>query len=94
VIRKELEEQRAILHQRKTHKKGIRVKLQGQFVFSITKVLKIAREAEKTPVAKRTRGRPRKRLIKEVEEDKEEEEVLSDSTNSDSVRSVIVVEDM
>lgn len=92
VIRKELEEQRAILNQRKTHKKGKRVRLQGQFVFSTTEVLKIAREAEKRPVAKKLRGRPRKRPIEEVEEDEEEEEVLSDSTDSDSTGSCIVVD--
>jgi hypothetical protein len=56
VIRKELEEQRAILNRRKTHKKGKRVKLQGQFVFSTAEVLNIAREAEKRPVAKKLRG--------------------------------------
>ena len=41
VIRKELEEQRAILKRRNTHKKGKRIKL-----FSTADVLKIAREAE------------------------------------------------
>ena len=53
VIRKELEAQTAILNRRKTHKKGKRVKLQGQFVFSTAEVLKIAREAEKRPIAKK-----------------------------------------
>jgi hypothetical protein len=33
VIKEGLVEQRAILHQRKTHKKGQRVRLQGQFVY-------------------------------------------------------------
>lgn len=51
------------------------------------------REAEKTLVAKQPRGRPRKRPIEEVEEDKEEEEVLSDSSDSDSIGSCILVED-
>lgn len=92
VIRKELEEQRAILNRRKTYKKGKRIKLQGKFVFSTAEVLKIAREAEKILVAKRPRGRPRKRPIEEVEGDKEEEEALSDSTDSDSTRSCIIVE--
>ena len=91
VIRKELEEQRAVLNRRNNHKKGKRVKLQGQFVFSTAEVLRIAQEAEKTPVAKRPRGRPRKRMIQEVEEEEEEEEVLSDSSDSDSVGSTIVV---
>lgn len=94
VIRKELEEQRAILNRRNNHKKGKRVKLQGQFVFSTAEVLKIAREAEKTPVAKRGRGRPRKRPIEEVEEEEEVEMVFDDSSDLDSVGSVIVVDDM
>lgn len=91
VIRKELEEQRAVLQRRNTHKKGKRVRLQGKFVFSTANVLKIAQEAEKKPVAKRPRGRPRKRPIQEVEEEEEEEEVLSSSADSESEGSVIVV---
>lgn len=92
MIRKELEEQRAILKRRNTHKKGKRVRLQGEFVFSTADVLKIAREAEEKPVAKRPRGRPRKRPIEEIEEEEEEELVLSSSTDSDSRGSVIVVQ--
>jgi hypothetical protein len=92
VIRKELQEQRAILNRGKTHKKGKRVKSQGQFVFSTAEVLKIAREAEKRPVAKKLWGRPRKRPTKEVEEEEEEEEALSDSTDSNSIGSCIVVD--
>ncbi|KFZ03577.1 hypothetical protein V502_10831 [Pseudogymnoascus sp. VKM F-4520 (FW-2644)] len=91
VIRKELEEQRAILKRLNTHKKGKRVRLQGEFVFSTADVLKIAQEAEEKPVAKRPRGRPRKWPIEEVEEEEEEELVLSSSTGSDSEGSVIVV---
>jgi hypothetical protein len=73
-------------------KKGKRVKLQGQFVFSTAEVLKIAREAEKRPIAKKLRERPRKRPIEAVEEEDVEEEVLSDSTDSDSTASCIVVD--
>lgn len=91
VIRKELEEQRGVLQRRNTHKKGKRVKLQGEFVFSTADVLKIAREAEEKLVAKRPRGRPRKRPIEEVEEEGVEQEVLSDSADSESEGSVIVV---
>ncbi len=61
-------------------------------MFSTTEVLKIAREAERRPVAKKLRGRPRKRPIEEGEEEQEEEEVLSDSTESDSTGSCIVVD--
>ena len=91
VIRRELQEQRAVLQRRNTHKKGKRVRLQGEFVFSTADVLKIAREAEEKPVAKRPRGRPRKQPIQEVEEEEEENEVLSSSANSESEESVIVV---
>jgi hypothetical protein len=91
VIRKELQEQRVVLQRRNTHKKGKRVRLQGEFVFSTADVLKIAQEAEKKPVAKRPRGRPRKQPIQEVEDKEEEEDILSSSTNSESEESVIVV---
>ena len=91
VIKKELEEQRAILQRRNTYKKGKRVKLQGEFVFSTADILKIAQEAEEKPVAKRLYRRPRKRPIEEVEEEEEEEEVLSNSADSDSEGSVVVV---
>lgn len=64
--------------------------MQGEFVFSTADVLRIAREAEETTAAKRPRGRPRKRLIEEVKEE-DKEEVISDSTNSESEGSVIVV---
>ncbi|KFY16725.1 hypothetical protein V492_01133 [Pseudogymnoascus sp. VKM F-4246] len=91
VIRRELQEQRAVLQRRNTHRKGKRVRLQGEFVFSTADVLKIAREAEEKLVAKRPRGRPRKQPIQEVEEEEEENEVLSSSANSESEESVIVV---
>lgn len=91
MIRKELEEQKEVLRRRNTHKKGKRVKLQGEFVFSTADVLKIVQEAEEKPVAKGPCGRPRKRPIEEIEEEEEEEEVLSDSANSESEESVIVV---
>lgn len=91
VLRKEINEHRAILQQRNTHKKGKRIKLQGEFVFSTADVLRIAREAEEKPVAKRPRGRPRKRPIEEVDEEEEEEGVLSDSSSSEYEGEVIVV---
>lgn len=91
MLRKEINEHKAILQQRNTHKKGKRIKLQGEFVFSTAGVLKIAREAEEKPVAKRPRGRPRKRPIEEVDEEEEEEEVPSDSSSSECEGEVIVV---
>lgn len=44
-------------------------------MFSTADMLKIAQEAEEKPVAKRLRGRPRKRPIQEVEEEEEEDPV-------------------
>ncbi|KFZ18578.1 hypothetical protein V501_01143 [Pseudogymnoascus sp. VKM F-4519 (FW-2642)] len=61
------------------------------FVFGTADVLRIAREAEEKTAAKQPGGRPRKLLIEEVEEEEDEKEVVSDSTNSESEGSVIVV---
>jgi hypothetical protein len=96
VLRNELSEHKAILQQRRTYKNGKRIKLQGEFVFSTIStadVLRIAQEAEENTAAKRPRGRPRKRLIEEVEkeEDEEEEEVLSDSNYSESEGKVVLL---
>lgn len=91
VIKKELEEQRAILKRRNTHKNGKRIKLQGEFVFSTAEVLKIAREAEEKPVVKPSRGRPRKQPIEEVEEEERDEVILGSSADSDSELDVVVV---
>ncbi|KAG9246840.1 hypothetical protein BJ878DRAFT_416120, partial [Calycina marina] len=91
VLRRENEEQKALLQRRKTHKKGKRIKLQGEFVFSTADVLKIAREAEEKPVAKRPRVRPRKRPIEEVEEEEGPEKVCSDSAESECEEEVVVV---
>lgn len=91
MLRKELSEQKAVLQRRRTHKRGKRVKLEGQFVFSTADVLKIAREAEQETAAKRPKRRPRTRPIEEEEEDKEEEEVQRSSESSESEGSVIVV---
>ena len=44
-------------------------------------------------IIKRLQEQPYKRLIKKVKEDKKEEEILSDSTNSNSVKSCIIVKD-
>ncbi|KFY97777.1 hypothetical protein V500_01921 [Pseudogymnoascus sp. VKM F-4518 (FW-2643)] len=65
------------------------LKLQG--VFGTADVLRIAREAEEKTAAKQPGERPRKLLIEEVEELEDEKEVVSDSTNSESEGSVIVV---
>jgi hypothetical protein len=91
VLRKEISEHRAILQQWNTYKKGKRIKLQGEFVFSTADVLKIAREAGEKPIAKRPRGRPRRRPMEEVDEEEEEEEILSDSSSLECEGEVTVV---
>jgi hypothetical protein len=84
ILRKEVKEYKELLETRKNRTKGKIIKLQGEFVFSTTEVLKIVREAELKSTEKRPRGRPRKRPIEEVEEEEEEEEDEIDSSKSES----------
>ena len=56
-----------LLNKRKNNKKSKRVKLNGVTVYNIKEILEIAREkkAKKKFISfKRSRGRPRKRFIK------------------------------
>lgn len=86
ILRKQLQEKDELLQARKVHTRGKRVKLQGEFVYSTQKVLDVAREAETKPIAKRPRGRPRKRPVKEIE-DKEQFDIVDDlsSTSEDGL---------
>ena len=71
-----LKMQNKLLQTRKKHTKGKRVKLDGVTVYSITKILKNAREKEakkQTVNPKRPRSRPRKRPIEELEKNNEKE---------------------
>ena len=52
-------------------------------MYSIPKVLRVAREVEAKPVAKRPRGCLRKRPIEEVEEEEEAEELESSYSESE-----------
>ncbi|ODQ74657.1 hypothetical protein LIPSTDRAFT_70344 [Lipomyces starkeyi NRRL Y-11557] len=79
----ELQECKELLQTRKKRTKGKRIKLQGEFVFSTEEVLKIVREAEEKPKAKRPRGRPRKLPIEEVDKLEEDEEVENSSIESE-----------
>jgi hypothetical protein len=83
LLRKELQECKDLLKTRKKQTTGKRIKLQGEFVFSTEEVLEIVQEAEEKPKVKRTRGRPRKRPIDEVEEEDEEEYVDNSSSASE-----------
>ena len=90
LIRKQLEDSQELLKVRKTHKRGKRVRLEGEFVFSTQKVLEIAREAEAERPAKRPRRRPRKQPVVEIE--KKEEDQISEylfSTSEDELAIVL-----
>lgn len=83
LLRKQNEEQRDLLKARKSHKRGKRVRLEGEFVFSTEKVLEIAREEEAARPAKRARGRPRNKLIVRAELEEEDEVSVYSSTTSE-----------
>ncbi len=76
LLRRQCQGQEELLKARKSHKRGKRVRLEGEFVFSTGKVLEIAREAEAERPAKRLRRRPRKQPI--IKSDKEEEDKVLD----------------
>jgi DDE superfamily endonuclease len=85
LMRKQLQDQQELLQARKTHKRGKRVRLEGEFVYSTQKVLEVAREAEVVHGPKRPRGRPRKRPAVEIKEEAEDEvsEYLSTTSEED-----------
>ena len=72
-----------LLKARKTHKRGKRVRLEGEFVFLTEKVLEIAREEEAARPVKRARGRPRKPLIVEAELEEEDKVSVHSFTTSE-----------
>lgn len=63
MLRKELAEQRELLHTRKARRKGKRVALKGKFVFSTQEVLEIATAAKEETKEKKGRKQPRAPLI-------------------------------
>lgn len=71
ILRKQLQDQQELLKARSNRTKGKRVNLRGEFLYTTSKVLEVARAAEAKPVAKRPRGRPRKRPIEEIEDEEE-----------------------
>ena len=83
VLRKQVKLQEELLNIRKKRTRGKRVRLEGVYIYSIPEVLRIARETKTKPVAKRPRGRPRKRPIEEVEEEEEAEELENLSSESE-----------
>ena len=79
LLRRQCQGQEDLLKSRKTHKRGKRVRLEGQFVYSTDKVLKIARETEAERPTKRQRGRPHKQAV--IESDKEDVDEVSDHSS-------------
>jgi DDE superfamily endonuclease len=90
LLRRQNQGQEELLKARKSHKRGKRVRLEGEFVFSTEKVLEIAREAEGERPAKRPRRRPRRQPV--IESDEEEVDEVSDylSIASDDGIAVVV----
>ncbi|KFY94645.1 hypothetical protein V500_03121, partial [Pseudogymnoascus sp. VKM F-4518 (FW-2643)] len=91
ILRKELQEKNQLLQARKTHTKGKRVMLEGIFVYRTQEVLEIAQKAEIKSATKQPRGRQKKPLIKETEDEEEDNDPINVSSGSEC-ESVIVVE--
>jgi hypothetical protein len=89
LLRRQCQGQEELLRARKSHKRGKRVRLEGEFVYSTEKVLEIAREAEAERPAKRRRGRPRRQPIIKIES--EEEDEVSDSLSTLSDDGIVVL---
>jgi DDE superfamily endonuclease/Tc5 transposase DNA-binding domain len=83
IMSKQLAEQSELLHKRKRATKGKRVRLEGVTVYSTPDVLRVAGEAEATPIAKRPRGRPRKTPIEPKLIESEDSIASSSSDNLD-----------
>jgi hypothetical protein len=60
LLRRQNQEQTKLLKARKSYKRGKRVRLEGEFMYSTSKVLEVTRETETERPAKRRRGRPRR----------------------------------
>jgi DDE superfamily endonuclease/Tc5 transposase DNA-binding domain len=80
LLRRQNQGQEELLKARKSHKRGKRVRLEGEFVYSTDKVLKVAREEEEARPAKRPRRRPRRRVV--IKSDSEDEDEVSDCSSS------------
>ena len=80
LLRQQCQGQEELLKARKSHKRGKRVRLEGEFVYSTTKVLEVAREAEKARLSKRPRRRPRRRVV--IKSDSEDEDKVSGCSSS------------
>jgi hypothetical protein len=89
LLRRQCQGQEELLKARKRHKRGKRVRLEGEFVYSTEKVLEIAREEEAGRPAKRRRGRPRRQSVIKIESEDEAE--VSDNSSSSLDDGIVVL---
>ena len=83
-----MEKRDELLNRYKNYKKGKRVKLDSVTVYNIKQILEIAREkkAKKKFISpKRSRGRPRKRPIKELKEENKNKNLKTLFSDSDII---------
>jgi len=76
-------DQRELLHTRKKRKRGKRVQMEGEFIYSTPEALEVVRAAEATPIAKKPKRRPRKRTTREISSEEEAEELEGSSSESE-----------
>ena len=81
ILSKELTQQAELLRKRKKATKGKRVRLDGVHVYTTEEILRVAREEEAKAATKRPRGRPKKIVI--IETSDEEEDQVSESSESE-----------
>jgi hypothetical protein len=89
LLRRQCQGQEELLKVRKSHTRGKRVRLEGEFIFSTEKVLEIAREVERERPTKRRRGRPRRQPI--IESDEEDVDEVSDDSSSTLNDGIVVL---
>ena len=87
LLQRQTQEQGDLLKARKSHKRGKRVRLEGEFVYSTEKVLEVAREEEEERAAKKARTRRRRQpsIKSEDEEEEEDSEYIFGSSDNDVV---------
>ena len=90
LLRRQYQGQEELLKARKSHKRGKRVRLEGEFVYSTEKVLEVAREEEEERAAKKARTRRRRQPSIKSEDEEEEEDSEYSFTTSDNDIVVVV----
>jgi hypothetical protein len=88
ILSKEVAQQAELLRKRKKARKGKRVRLEGVHVYTTEDILRVAREEEAKAAIKRPRGRPKKVII--IETSDEEEDEVSESSETEYYRSPVI----